>query len=287
MKKDLRILFMGSPDFAVESLRQLVEHEFNIVGVVTAQDKPAGRGQKLRKSAVKQFAVANDIPVLQPKNLKAESFQRELEQLNANLYVVVAFRMLPAKVFEKPELGCFNLHASLLPQYRGAAPINWAVINGETKTGATTFFLKQKIDTGDIILQDEVPIYETDCAGDLHDRLMVSGASLVVKTCTLIASGKAESKPQELSGQMLKKAPKIFREDCEINWNQTSETVYNFIRGLSPYPGAWTTLDNKTFKIYSAEKKIKQHATPPGEYTHNKEMLAFYTQDGLLICKEI
>lgn len=288
MKKDLRILFMGTPDFAVESLKQLVESQFNVVGVVTAMDKPAGRGQKLRQSAVKQFAVEQHIPVLQPKNLKAASFQEELDALNANLYVVVAFRMLPAKVFEKPELGCFNLHASLLPQYRGAAPINWVIMNGEEQTGATTFFLKQKIDTGDIILQKKIEIKETDTAGDLHDRLMIEGAKLVVQTCGLIEQNKAKTEPQIVEDIILNKAPKIFKEDCEIHWNQASQVIYNFIRGLSPYPAAWSIIDGKSLKIYQATYLKEKHKSQAGTIdTDKKTYLKFATNDGWISCLEV
>jgi len=288
MEKDLRIVFMGTPDFAVASLDALVTHNYNVVGVITAPDRPAGRGRKVSMSSVKKYALEHDIPVLQPTNLKSSDFHKELESLHANLQVVVAFRMLPEVVFELPELGCFNLHASMLPQYRGAAPINWAVINGESSTGATTFFLKKKIDTGNIILQREVEISEFETAGELHDKLMHVGASLVVETCALIAEGKAAAKPQLTEGVELKKAPKIFREDCLINWDQDSDTVYNFIRGLSPYPAAWTTLDDKTLKIFKTEKEICPHNYAVGQVlTDNKTYLTFATRDGLIQCHQI
>jgi len=279
---------MGTPHFAVESLKQLVENDFDVVGVVTAPDKPAGRGQKLRQSAVKQFAIKHEIPVLQPKNLKADSFQDELDALNANLYVVVAFRMLPAKVFEKPELGCFNLHASLLPQYRGAAPINWVVMNGETETGATTFFLKQKIDTGDIILQSTILINKSDTAGDLHDKLMIEGGQLVVETCKMIENDKVKTTPQVIKNLILKKAPKIFKEDCEIDWNQPSKKIYDFIRGLSPYPASWTHLNDKSLRIYKATHQLESHNYEIGDVvTDKKTVLRFATKDGWINCLEI
>lgn len=286
MSRDLRIVFMGTPEFAVESLHALLENNFHVVAVVTAPDRPAGRGQKLRQSAVKQFALQHDLPVLQPKNLKDKAFLTELEALNHNLQVVVAFRMLPKAVFTMPEYGCFNLHGSLLPQYRGAAPINWAVINGETESGVTTFFLKQKVDTGNIILQKKVEIEKSDSAGHLHDKLMVVGAEAVVETCQLIQQGKAKALPQQTEGIELHLAPKIFREDCEINWNQDTDVVANFIRGLSPYPTAWTTLNNKSFKIFSANAIVKEHQIPPGEIvTDEKNFLHFATNNGFISCK--
>lgn len=288
MSKQLRIVFMGTPEFAVESLHALLENDFNVVGVITAPDRPAGRGQKLQQSAVKEFALANNLPVLQPTNLKSKQFLQELEALNHNLQVVVAFRMLPEVVFSMPEYGSFNLHGSLLPQYRGAAPINWAVINGEQESGVTTFFLKKRVDTGHIILQKAIPIEETDTAGDLHDKLMVVGAKAVVETCTLIQEGKAKATPQDVEGITLQAAPKIFREDCEINWKEDTEVVYNFIRGLSPYPAAWTLLEGKNFKIFAADKIIEDHDKAPGElFTDEKEILYFATNNGFIACKQV
>jgi methionyl-tRNA formyltransferase len=244
-KEELRIIYMGTPDFAVESLRSLVEAHYNVVGVVTMPDKPIGRhGSQLQASPVKQYAQAHGIPVLQPERLKDEAFLAELRNLRADLQIVVAFRMLPEVVWAMPPLGTFNLHASLLPQYRGAAPINWAVINGETETGVTTFFLKHEIDTGQIIRQEKVNIGPNDNAGDIHDRLMTLGGKLVTETVDLILSEQAERIDQESLLQSvaeLKSAPKIFHETCEIRWNQTAQQVHDFIRGLSPYPGAWST----------------------------------------------
>ena len=285
MNKDLRIVFMGTPEFAVESLKALLEHQLNVVAVITAPDRPAGRGQQLRQSAVKQFALKKNLPVLQPKNLKSKQFLKELEALNHNLQVVVAFRLLPEAVFSMPEYGSFNLHGSLLPQYRGAAPINWAVINGETQTGVTTFFLKRKVDTGNIILQKSLPITDNDTAGDVHDKLMVLGAEVVVETCKLIQQGIAEPQPQHTDEIELLPAPKIFREDCEINWAQNTAAVYNFIRGLSPYPAAWTNLHQQNFKIFKAEKIIEDHSMQPGNiHTDGKKFLHFATTDGYINC---
>ncbi len=245
----LRIIFMGTPEFAVPSLEILVENKFNVVAVITAPDKPQGRGQKLVASPVKICAERHHIPVLQPTNLKSPAFVDDIRSYNANLQIVVAFRMLPEIVWSMPSIGTFNLHASLLPQYRGAAPINWAIINGEKETGVTTFFLKHEIDTGGIIFQEREPISENDDAGSLYERLMKKGGELVLKTVKAIESGSYPNSPQPESGE-LKHAPKIFKETCEINWNQTSEQVRNFIRGLSPYPAAWTTIGGKNYKIY-------------------------------------
>lgn len=249
----LRIIFMGTPEFAVPSLEILVEHKLNVVAVITAPDKPQGRGQKLTPSPIKEAALKHNIPVLQPTNLKSPEFLEQLKSYKANLQVVVAFRMLPEVVWAMPELGTFNLHASLLPQYRGAAPINWAIINGEKETGATTFFLKHEIDTGSIIFQEKEPIHETDNVGTLYERLMHKGASLVLKTVKAIEVGNYPSTPQDMSLE-LKHAPKIFKETCEINWNQPAKKIVDFVRGLSPYPAAWTILNGKTYKIYSCEK---------------------------------
>ena len=272
--KDLRIIYMGTPEFAVPSLQLLVENGFNVVAVITAPDKPKGRGQKLATSPVKDYAVSQDIPVLQPTNLKSPEFIEELKSYNANLQIVVAFRMLPEMVWDMPEIGTFNLHASLLPQYRGAAPINWAIINGEKETGVTTFFLKHEIDTGNIIFQEKEPIEEDDNVGDLYTRLMERGSKLVLKTVQAIQKGDYPQDPQDESGE-IKHAPKIFKETCEIDWSKSSEEVYNFIRGLSPYPAAWTMINGTQFKIYEAEKlELTSAGDKPGDYsTDNKTYL--------------
>ena len=244
-KKDLRIVFMGTPDFAVESLRILVENQYNIAGVITMPDKPSGRGHKIQHSAVKKYALEHNLPLLQPERLKDEAFLKELKAWNADLQIVVAFRMLPEVVWNMPRLGTFNLHGSLLPQYRGAAPINWAIINGEKETGVTTFFLTHEIDTGKIILQDKVKIEENDNVGKIHDELMHLGARLVKETVDLILEDKVEAIDQSkfyVDEQALKPAPKIFKETCRIDWNKSAEQIHNHIRGLSPYPAAWTEL---------------------------------------------
>ncbi len=245
--KDLRIVFMGTPDFAVASLQALVEGGYNIVGVITALDKPAGRGKVLSESAVKKYAVENNLKVLQPERLKNPEFLEELNSLQADLQVVVAFRMLPEAVWAMPRFGTFNLHGSLLPQYRGAAPLNWAVINGETKTGVTTFLLDHEIDTGKVIFKRETEIGKNDTVGDIHDRLMQIGAKLVVETVDAIAEGNIQPVPQAelIKETEIKHAPKIFKEDCRIDWKQNSEKIRNLIRGLSPYPAAWSLLVNK------------------------------------------
>ena len=252
MNKPLRIIFMGTPDFAVSTLQTLVENGQNVVAVITAPDKPAGRGLKLNESAVKQYAVSQNIPVLQPTNLKAETFLAELKSYQADLQIIVAFRMLPEAVWNMPPLGSFNIHASLLPQYRGAAPINWAIMNGETETGVTTFFLQHQIDTGDIIFQDKVTIEPTDDFGSLYEKLKHAGAALALKTVKAIEAGNVPSEPQK-TNQELKEAPKIFKDTCQINWNQPAQKIHDFVRGLSPYPTAWTIFDDKTFKIFKTE----------------------------------
>ncbi|MFZ2906044.1 MAG: methionyl-tRNA formyltransferase [Cyclobacteriaceae bacterium] len=271
----LRIIFMGTPEFAVPSLEVLVENKFNVVAVITAPDKPPGRGQKLISSAVKEAALKFKIPVLQPTNLKSPEFLEELKSYNANLQIVVAFRMLPEVVWSMPALGTFNLHASLLPQYRGAAPINWAIINGEKETGVTTFFLQHEIDTGSIIFQEKESIQETDDVGSLYDRLMKKGSQLVLKTVKAIEAGEYPSVPQPQEIE-IKHAPKIFKETCKINWNQPSEKIVDFVRGLSPYPGAWTVLNGKVFKVYKVQNstfKI-QDSKMSGEFvTDNKGYL--------------
>jgi methionyl-tRNA formyltransferase len=287
---ELRIVFMGTPEFAVPSLEILLQNKINIVAVITAQDKPQGRGQKVTISPVKECALRYNVPVLQPANLKSPEFLTELRGYNANLQIVVAFRMLPESVWSMPSLGTFNLHASLLPQYRGAAPINWAIINGEKETGITTFFLKHEIDTGSIIFQEKEPIAYHDTVGTLYERLMHRGANLVLKTVKAIGQGDYPSTPQQASG-VLKHAPKIFKQTCEIKWDQPSEMVRNFIRGLSPYPAAWTSIDGKNFKIYAAEvveSDGNDTALPPGEYTtDNETYLHFKTADGYIGITEL
>jgi methionyl-tRNA formyltransferase len=286
----LRIIFMGTPDFAVGILDILVKNEYNIVGVITAPDRPAGRGRKLNESAVKKYAVNNGINVLQPTNLKNDDFLETLKSLNANLQIVVAFRMLPKVVWNMPKYGTFNLHASLLPQYRGAAPINWAIINGETKTGVTTFFIDEKIDTGAIILQDETSIEKTDNAEDLHDRLMNLGAKTVLKTVYRIQNDNFKTTKQP-NHDNLKLAYKIHRETCEIDWNKPIEDIYNFIRGLSPYPAAWTTLENANSKIitkiYKANIILEQHNLEIGALVFNKKEMKVAVKEGYLNLEEI
>lgn len=281
---DLRIIYMGTPEFAVPGLEKLIEHHYNVVAVITAPDKPRGRGQKLAGSPVKESAIRHNIPVLQPTNLKDPEFIKTLASFRANLQIVVAFRMLPEVVWNMPEIGTFNLHASLLPQYRGAAPINWAIINGETETGVTTFFLKHEIDTGDILFQETEPIHPDDDAGSLYERLMHKGADLVVKTTEAIAAGNYSPVGQILAKEHIKHAPKIFKETCEINWNQGSKDILNFIRGLAPYPAAWTTVDNKVLKIYKASPTAKiANFLKPGEYkTDNKTFFDIRTGDGMI-----
>ncbi|HZX74681.1 MAG TPA: methionyl-tRNA formyltransferase [Cyclobacteriaceae bacterium] len=282
---ELRIIFMGTPEFAVPSLEILVENKFSVVAVITAPDKPQGRGQKLSYSPVKECALKHNLPVLQPTNLKSPEFLEELKGYNANLQIVVAFRMLPEVVWAMPALGTFNLHASLLPQYRGAAPINWAIINGEKETGATTFFLKHEIDTGSIIFQEKEPISDVDDVGTLYERLMHKGAKLVLKTVQAIEKGDYPSIPQFVQGES-KHAPKIFKETCQINWNQSSESIRNFVRGLSPYPSAWTVINGRTFKIYKVEKVVDTQSA--SEFiTDNKTYLYFKTSDGWISIEEL
>lgn len=278
----MRLVFMGTPDFAVASLSALVEAGFDVVGVVTAADKPAGRGQKLQESAVKQYAVAKGIKVLQPLKLKDPEFITELKALNADLQVVVAFRMLPEVVWNMPAKGTINLHGSLLPQYRGAAPINHAIINGEKESGVTTFFLKHEIDTGDVIFSASVPIGDTETAGELHDQLMNVGAELLVKTVKAIEEGNYEEQPQP-QHEELKHAPKIFKENCLIDWNQAARTIYNMIRGLSPYPTAFTRLNDKTLKVFRAELEEKETGISPGGFlSDGKTFLKFAAKDGFI-----
>jgi methionyl-tRNA formyltransferase len=271
----------------VPSLEILIENKFNVVAVITAPDKPQGRGQKLTASPVKECALKYKIPVLQPNNLKSPEFLEELRSYHANLQVVVAFRMLPEAVWSMPALGTFNLHASLLPQYRGAAPINWAIINGEKITGVTTFFLKHDIDTGSIIFQDAEEIYDNDNAGSLYIRLMHKGAALVLKTVHAIERNEFHSKPQDESSE-IKHAPKIFKETCQINWNQPYQQIINFVRGLSPYPAAWTILDGKQFKVLKCDHAHAHSETlQPSEFiTDNKTYLYFKAADGLVAIEE-
>lgn len=281
----MKIVFMGTPDFAVASLNALVKAGFDVVGVVTAADKPAGRGQKLQESAVKQYAVAQGLKVLQPLRLKDPVFIEELKGLQADLQVVVAFRMLPEIVWNMPPKGTINLHASLLPQYRGAAPINHAIINGEEESGVTTFFLKQEIDTGDVIFSEKVSITENDTAGDLHDKLMNVGANLLVRTVKAIETGNYTEQPQPESqeGAELKHAPKIFKEHCLIDWNQPVSIIYNQIRGLSPYPTAFTRLNDKTLKVFKAEQEEKETGLAPGAFlSDGKTYLKFAAKDGFI-----
>lgn len=258
-KEDLRIVFMGTPEFAVESLRALLENGFNVVGVITVPDKPAGRGQKIQASPVKIFAEQAGLKILQPVNLKDAVFQQELKDLNATLQIIVAFRMLPEAVWNMPPMGSLNLHGSLLPQYRGAAPINHAVINGEKESGVTTFFLKHEIDTGDIIFAEKVNIDENETAGELHDKLMLIGAQLIVKTANAIVADNCLSVPQDsIPVEELKPAPKIFKETCKINWSWSGQKIHNHVRGLSPYPTAWAELvqegkESISVKIFRTE----------------------------------
>lgn len=295
--KEIRIVFMGTPDFAVESLKALVENGYNIVGVITAPDKPAGRGQQLNESAVKQYAAKQGLHILQPEKLKNPDFIAELESLKADLQVVVAFRMLPEIVWAMPPMGTFNLHGSLLPKYRGAAPLNWAVINGETETGVTTFLLSHEIDTGKIMFQERTPIGENDTVGDIHDRLMVIGAKLVVKTVDALANGDVEAIDQEKlinDGLQVKHAPKIFKDDCRIDWTRDTESVRNLIRGLSPYPTAWTELVHPekkevlTAKIYATFRDNSCLPAAPGTLlTDGKKYLRIACPDGWLSVTEI
>lgn len=289
-KEDLRIVFMGTPGFAVESLRALVENNYNVVGVITAPDRPAGRGYKLQPSAVKEYALSQGLNILQPEKLKDETFLEELRALKADIQVVVAFRMLPEVVWDMPPMGTFNLHGSLLPQYRGAAPINWAIINGEKQTGVTTFFLTHEIDTGKIIMQESITIEPNDNVEVIHDKLMHIGARLVTKTIDNIIEGEVEAKAQSNcfdNESELKPAPKIFKETCEIDWSKSSADIHNFVRGLSPYPAAWANLEVNgnalTFKIFETKPIKELHDLKPGTIvTDNKTTLRIATQDGFV-----
>jgi len=287
--RELRIVFMGTPDFAVATLDAILKANFNVVGVITAPDKPAGRGQKIQQSAVKKYALQKGLNILQPTNLKNEDFLKELEILKANLQIVVAFRMLPTIIWKMPEYGTFNLHASLLPNYRGAAPINWAIINGETKTGVSTFFIDEKIDTGNIILQEEISISEDETVGELHDKLMTIGSELVVKTLKLISENTIVTTKQPEIEEKL--APKIFTETCKINWNASVNSIYNLIRGLNPYPTAWTTLINNKeeikVKIFEVKKEVIQHSFTNGFILTSKNELKIAAKDGFIIVKSL
>lgn len=300
--QSLRIVFMGTPEFAVASLDALVKAGCNIVGVITAPDKPGGRGMQLQQSAVKKYAVEHDLKVLQPEKLKNPEFIAELKSLQADLQIVVAFRMLPEIVWNMPPMGSVNLHGSLLPQYRGAAPINWAVINGEKETGVTTFKLKHEIDTGDILLQESFPIGENDTAGEVHDKMKEIGARVLVQTVKGLADGSLKEKSQrsmvngewsieentETDRHSLKHAPKIFTETCKIDFTKTTEEVHNLIRGLSPFPGAFTTLNEKTLKIFRTEKLFENPVSVAGQYeTDGKSFLRFACADGYVAVTEL
>ncbi|GAB4042820.1 methionyl-tRNA formyltransferase [Spirosoma litoris] len=283
MPNPLRIVFMGTPDFAVASLHRLLGAGCQVVAVITAPDRPSGRGLQLTPSPVKKAAEAANLPVLQPEKLRDPAFLEQLASYQADLQVVVAFRMLPEVVWAMPTIGTFNLHGSLLPQYRGAAPINWAIINGETETGVTTFFIEKEIDTGQMIFQDYEPIYPDDNAGSVHDRLMERGANLVLKTVHAIEAGEYPRTPQPVASD-LKPAPKLSRETTEINWNQSAHAIRNFVRGLSPYPSAWTLINGKVFKLYDVSLANESpFAAEPGEaYTDNKKTILVRTADGWL-----
>ena len=290
-KRDLRIVFMGTPDFAVATLKALLDNNYNVVGVITAPDRKAGRGQKLRTSAVKEFALEHNLNILQPKNLKADSFIEELKILRANLQIIVAFRMLPKIVWQMPEYGTFNLHASLLPQYRGAAPIHWAIINGETKTGVTTFFIDEKIDTGAIILSEETEIETNTTVGELHDKLMIIGSALVINTVKLIEADNISTTIQPKSDN-LKTAYKLNRDNCKIDWTQDLDTIYNKVRGLNPFPAAWCYLDNNSgehiaIKLYDAEKLVAKHNFKSGSTITTKEDLKVACKGGYIRVNEI
>lgn len=286
--KELRIVFMGTPEFAVASLDKLVQAGCNIVGVITAPDKPGGRGMQLQQSAVKKYAVEKGLPVLQPEKLKNPDFIEQLRSLKADLQCVVAFRMLPEIVWNMPPMGTINVHGSLLPQYRGAAPINWAVINGEKFTGVTTFKLQHEIDTGNILLADKIIIGEDDNAGDVHDKLKETGATLLLETVKGLAEGNIKEIPQKTISGELKHAPKLFTETAKIDWNKNTDEVYNLIRGLSPYPGAFTSFNGKMMKIFKAKKVSGNVAVSPGEFdTDQKNFLRFACADGWIEATEI
>ncbi|MGN7808232.1 methionyl-tRNA formyltransferase [Flavobacterium sp. 22076] len=281
----LRIIFMGTPEFAVGILDTIIKNNYDVVGVITAADKPAGRGQKIKYSAVKEYALANNLTLLQPTNLKDESFLAELKALNANLQIVVAFRMLPKVVWEMPSLGTFNLHASLLPNYRGAAPINWAIINGETKTGVTTFFIDDKIDTGAMILNSEIAIEPAENAGQLHDRLMNLGSTTVIDTLKVIENGNVITTIQE-DNEDIKTAYKLNKENCKIDWTKSGDEINNLIRGLSPYPAAWCFLKDKNeelnIKIYEAKLLEEAHSYEAGKLISGKKEIKIAIKNGFI-----
>lgn len=283
-KEDLRIVFMGTPEFAVPILDKLIQNEYSIVGVVTAPDRPSGRGQKINESAVKVFSKSNGLTVLQPTNLKDDSFLNTLKALNANLQIVVAFRMLPKVVWQMPSLGTFNLHASLLPDYRGAAPINWAIINGEKETGVTTFFIDEKIDTGAVILQSKVEISPTENAGELHDKLMQLGANLVLKTVQSIETGAVKTFVQPL--KETKTAYKLNKDNCKVDWNTTMHSIYNQVRGLHPYPAAWGLLSNGNellnIKLYEVRKHSEAHKFEIGKLISSRKAIKIAVKDGYI-----
>ena len=286
----LKIVFMGTPEFAVGILDSIVKNNYEVVAVITAADKPAGRGQKLKFSAVKEYAVANNLKLLQPTNLKDETFIEELRALNANLHIVVAFRMLPKVVWDMPKLGTFNLHASLLPNYRGAAPINWAIINGETKTGVTTFFIDDKIDTGAIILSDETEIDPLETAGELHDRLQALGCETVNRTLQLIEKSEASPEIQQETAET-KTAYKLNKENCKIDWTKSAKEIFNLIRGLSPYPAAWCYLTDQaeplSIKIYEAEIVEEEHSLDSGQLFCTKKEMKVAVKGGFLLIKSL
>ncbi|MBO4778542.1 MAG: methionyl-tRNA formyltransferase [Bacteroidales bacterium] len=289
MASHLRIVYMGNPDFAVRPLEIMLQHNYNVVAIVTGQDKPAGRGKKINESAVKVYAKEKNLPILQPESLKDEVFLQELQALNIDLIVVVAFKMLPKVVWQIPKIGTINIHASLLPQYRGAAPINWAIINGEKKTGVTSFLINEVIDTGNILLKKEVAIADDETAGTLHDKLQESGSLLLLETLQLLENGNTQGIDQKTLFQNeseLKPAPKIFKDTCKINWNNSTENINNHIRGFSPYPGAWTQIKkNNTisvFKIFVAHCIIENHTLPTGVIVNKNNSIAITTQDGFI-----
>ena len=283
--EQLRIVFMGTPEFAVGILDTIIKNNYTVVGVITATDKPAGRGQKIKYSAVKEYALANNLTLLQPANLKDESFLTELKALNANLQIVVAFRMLPEVVWKMPKLGTFNLHASLLPNYRGAAPINWAIINGDTKTGVTTFFIDDKIDTGAMILNSETAIAPDENAGQLHDRLMHLGSETVLETLTLIKKGNVTTTIQKEHPE-IKTAYKLNKENCKIDWTKPAVEIYNLIRGLSPYPSAWCFISDKNeewnVKIHTAKMTLEHHNYAIGNLICSKKEMKIAVKDGFI-----
>ncbi|MDG1508527.1 MAG: methionyl-tRNA formyltransferase [Flavobacteriaceae bacterium] len=287
--RDLRIVFMGTPDFAVAILKRLVEDNYTIVGVVTAPDKPAGRGRKITESAVKKYAIEQNLFLLQPTNLKSEDFINKLKEVKSTLQVIVAFRMLPKIVWEIPIYGTFNLHASLLPSYRGAAPIHWAIINGEEKTGVTTFFIDEKIDTGEIILQKEILIHKDEIVGELHDRLMVLGATLVSETVVNIRDDKISTQKQPKIDEKI--APKLFPENCKINWEDSLDSIYNHIRGLNPFPAAWSEMNNNdgitTVKIYKVRKEKVAHTEIIKTITTSKKEIKIAVKGGYIYIDEL